>query len=264
MMKKGAKPQWGSDSNMETLAAIVNQDRRNGNMTPGVAFARHVVTQHREQKFCKKDGERGIVVNMFMKDQWPESLSIVTMPSVHWRFEKAILRQREGEGKLPKKTFITAIEREPAIFTASLKYIPGADQGLTHLPGDIPKTHYTMKTPIISRYHLTSFEDFAEVNTKKFGGAWLDFTGPLTDRLFEMIPHFSNYIKRTLVITMLNARWSRDISDRVTRANGVDKLLASRMPFMKLEKVRRYQDNVPMIQLKLVKAEPSSEIRTEM
>lgn len=262
MMKKGAKPHWGSDSNMETLAAIVNQDRRNGNMSPGVAFARHAVEHFRTTgKPSQKDGMRGQLVNQFMKDQWPGSLSIVTMPGTHWRFEKAILRHREGEGKLPKRTFITALEREPPIFTASLKHIPGADQGLAHLPGDLPRTHYTMRTPIISRFHLASFEDFAEVNTKTFGAAWLDFTGPLTERLFTTIPHFWGYVRKTMVVTMLNARWCREISDRVTKASGVEFLLASRMKDATLQRTRRYMDSVPMIQLTFEKSGTGSEIR---
>jgi hypothetical protein len=242
-MRKSAVHNWRSDSDMATLAAIARTTE-----SPGLNYFRaHAKPQERE----KKDIARSWVVRLFSPTKWPESLSIFTLPGVLWRLEKSLLRLREParvQGVI-RRTFITSIEREAPLYAAALKFIPGADQGITHLPGDHAKMVCSLRTPLISRFHCGTFEDFAEVNNKRFGAAWLDFTGPLSPRLLETIPLFWNSIRRTMVVTFLDARWCAEVGRKLLRAGGPTQLLHGLLPQATLFNEHRYVDKVPMLQL---------------
>src|SRR6516162_3200115 len=69
---------------MEELAA------RQRSITPsgGVLFARNT---DREEKAAA----RQLVLDLFHPDRWGPSLRILTMPSVHWRFERKLLAMRQ-------------------------------------------------------------------------------------------------------------------------------------------------------------------------
>lgn len=240
---------WGTDSAMDVLAGVV---RANPD-TPGVNFARKVAAHHSQR--LEKDAARGAVVGRLTRRIYPKSLSILTMPGVEWRFEKALLRNRESaaskrEGN-PRRTYITSIEREPAIYAASLRNIPGAELGLRHLPEDFATSVTTLRTPLISRYHCLAFEDFVPVNRRNFAAAWLDFTGPLTDRLIAAINGFAPFVRQLLVITVLDARQSRSVSNRILSSGGTEALLSSLCPDFAVADAHQYSDGVPMLQVRL-------------
>jgi hypothetical protein len=245
-----AEPRWGGDSDIETLAAIARKTE-----TPGIAFAR---SQLRLEAKTNKDEARARVCRAFSRREFPKSLSILTMPGTQWRFEKSILKTREpGRDRATvHRTYITALEREPPIYVAALRNIPGANFGLRHLPGDFKAATYSMRTPLISRFHLASFEDFAEANTMSYAGAWLDFTGPITARLMKTIPYFWTFVRELIVITSLDARWCRDVSNKVTRIGGVIPLLNDMLPGSEVVETYRYIDKVPMIQVSLRRKNP--------
>jgi hypothetical protein len=244
MSNEKVKRYWGPEQDMESLAAIVRQRK---NQSPGVNFAR---SQFSEPWKDGKDDARAQILGLLSPLRRKTPISILTMPGITWHFEKNLLKLREpelAEGKV-SRTSITSIEREPPIFVAALKDIPGADRGLEHLPDDFMRSTCTMKTPFIKRFHLTTFEEFAEVNTRLYTDAWLDFTGPLTERLLETIPYFWKHIECTLTITTLNARWDRRTSNKVKRAGGAANLLMETLDQPLHFRTDRYIDTVPMIQ----------------
>lgn len=242
---------WGSDSDMETLAAIARVSD-----TPGLNFAR--ASQHEGSRKMKDDA-RSQVLSALSPAVWPGSLSILTMPGVQWRFERLLLKKRETEEALvngkPRRTFITAIEREAPIYTAALLDIPGWPRGIKHLPGDLPLAGCSLRTEIISRFHLMKFEEFAAVSKADFGAAWLDFTGPLTIDLLEAVRIFWPHVRRRFTVTFLDARYCKRVGARLNTAGGAAALLQVICPNSTLIKDHKYQDGVPMRQVTLKRQE---------
>ena len=81
-----------------------------------------------------------------------------------------------------------------------------------------------------------------------FDAAWLDFTGPITEALLVALGQFWPRVRKALWVTSLDARWSRSVSDRVSRYDGVPNLLHRTLPGSVMVDVHRYADTVPMVQ----------------
>lgn len=239
---------WGQDSDMENLAAYVNTSRQS---MPGVAFARSVFSNPKSRD--EKDHARQDVARLFLPHRWPQPLSILTLPGAKWHFETAVIRSRGRDKPMEEMTKVTALEREPPVYAASLKFIPGHEAGYTYVPSEMKCSSGSLSTSFIHRFHCASFEDFAEETTETFDAAWLDFTGPITRGLVKALPIFWGKLKSILVVTSLKARWSRDISDRVSRAGGVPQLLEKMLPGSTIFSVKEYNDTVPMVQVTLTK-----------
>jgi len=58
--------------------------------------------QHYTQKpkWAEKNHARNLVLQSFSKRAFPDSLSILTMPHLDWRFENALLMNREPEARM--------------------------------------------------------------------------------------------------------------------------------------------------------------------
>lgn len=207
----------------------------------GVAYARGM--------HVEKSTARRAVRGLFTRQMWPKSLSILTMPGLDWTFEDALLRSREGNfydhrgERGPRRTFITAIERTEAIYRAAVKKMPGLLNGLKQKESP-PYATASLKTPQIMRFHRCEFERLADHYVKHrehgFDAAWLDFTGPLTNDLMDLMTVFFHAaIRWRLVVTSLAARWPAGTRD----AFRWHPYPANRLWTM------TYADNSPMVQV---------------
>lgn len=189
--------------------------------TPGMNYARKV-------DFTEKEKARHAVLQLFTKDQWYKGLSLLTMPGIHWHFERQLLLMRERRkralgdgGKRPERTYIAAIERDEAIYRASLNWMPGAKHSLAQLPAT-PDNPLCVRTYAIARYHRISFEDFVAAPwTKPHDAAWLDFNGPITSQRLEKIVRFwRDRIRWRLVLTWMNARYDAEAIKQIGEVGG--------------------------------------------
>jgi hypothetical protein len=240
---------WGVDSDMESLAGLV----RGTAPTPGVSFARAV----RERR-PGKDWARDKLLSMFTLKAHPEKLVILTMPGVRWVFEQHLLGLRDGEGVRDgrfRNTTVHAIEREPAIYSASLKYIPGGHLKYKHISNYLPYSVCTMWTPKVHRYYCGRVEDYAVHGKEVLDAAWLDFTGPLNRELLGCLPLLWNRVRGPLIVTALNARWQKNIDSRIQKAGGCAELLRDILPGAVEVARHDYNDGVPMFQTVLRREE---------
>jgi hypothetical protein len=98
--------------NMEELAL---QAATSKSLSGGVLFARN-------SERVNKDEARQRVLDLFSLENWPGRLSMLTMPGIHWRFERLLLGAREVgwmRRPYPKRTHFTAspLHQVVAMFT---------------------------------------------------------------------------------------------------------------------------------------------------
>lgn len=191
------------------------------NPTPGMNYAR-------KMDFSEKDKARLAVLGLFTKDEWFKGLSIVTMPGISWSFERMLLLMRErrkralgDQGKRPERTYIAGIERDEAIYRASLNWIPGGKHSLAQLPAK-PDSPLSVRTYAIARYHRISFENFVDAPWLGIhDAAWLDFNGPITSQRLEKIMRFWKHnIRWRLVLTWMNARYDTEAIKQIGEVGG--------------------------------------------
>lgn len=184
-------------------------------------------------------------------------LNILTMPGLDWSFERALIANREhGRGReRPRTTFITAIESSPAIYTAALRLAPGADNSISTAVKCPPYARAAARTYAITRYYLTTFEEMALADTWHFEGAWLDFTGPLTISRLAGLEALWPRLGKRLVLTTLNARWTREIGAMICEAGGLADLLLDHLPGAVVVSNLLYADGSPMNQITIDRAE---------
>lgn len=163
----------------------------------GVAYARHMM---QKRSYPHKDRARSRVLSQFSITNWPEPLSILTMPGLRWQFERQLLNIRPD-----LQTTIQCVENDPAIFRASKFFMPGemrteASEG------------YGLSfkcSELIDGYHCIDVEQFIyEAELDDYNAAWLDFTGPLTEARLRCLRRFWQRTNiRLLAVTWLDARF---------------------------------------------------------
>lgn len=232
---------------MEILAANVVHDRRNNKESPGVSFARTVFMDPAGRS--GKDSARGALIGKFGSAH-PRPLSILTLPGVAWRFEKKILYHRRRAGL---ETKITALEKDPAIFAASLADMPGNSRGYEYVDQH-ESSAAAVSTYKIHRYYCAAFEDFARTNEETFDAAWIDLTGPVGEKVLLGLARLWPYVREALVVTSLKARWNRVTSARVRHLGGVANLLKTTLQGSAVECDHEYCDSSPMSQVTLTPA----------
>jgi hypothetical protein len=244
--------------NMETLAA----ETRGSPVSGGVMFARTAMRNEKEQA-------REQILELFLPERWSQPLFMLTMPGVHWRFERLLLGRREVgwmRKRSPSQTHFTSAENDRAIYFAAAGQIPGL-----HTPDALLKKlrHYPFaEYGIKTRYGSFFFANIDDMLAYDWNAAsiergngpgrgwdavWLDYTGPMSiERLNLIATFYQRYVKHILIITALKARWNRDTSAAVVRAGGHSKWLCAQLPGDVLHDIE-YQDTVPMAQIAIRK-----------
>lgn len=245
-------------SNKELAVRIVRRSNL-PKQDPGIAWARLM----RESNRPEKDTAREAVLQLFTIEQFPR-LSILTFPASAWRFELALLEMREGVDFTrhgPRRTIITAVERDEAIFRAAVHSIPrGRAESRLGRVRVLEAPRYAtacVNSAHISRFSRCTFEDYATYDggverERSLDAAWLDFNGHLSPSRLAAIESFWNRrLRSLLVVTLLNARTCDWISARAKYHGGVEHLLAASLPESSVESVMQYGDTSPMIQVVL-------------
>lgn len=238
---------------MEELAARQSTLKPSG----GVLFARNA---DREEK----SEARQHVVDLFHPIRWGEGrrLHMLTMPGVHWRFERLLLATRE-EGWMrapkPRNTWFTGIENDRALYFASVAQMPGLNtpNAITKRSA-LPFAEMGVKTRYAS-FFFANIDDLMKQTTWNDGwdAAWLDFTGPLTiERVGLIEPFYQKYIKDTLVITALKARWNQATSTAIEHAGSHSEWLLQYLEGEVLHNVEYNNDASSMAQLAIRKFTP--------
>ena len=208
----------------------------------GVMYARRSATEN-------KDRARNAVLRLFSPKMYPKGLSILTMPSMFWLFERGLLGMRERGHKRPKRTYICAIERDEAIYRAAIQWMPGAAESLAQLTSP-PYASHSMRTYQITRYHKCEIEGMARYEEAPFDAAWMDFNGQITTQRLELISRFwRTRIKRHLVITSRNNRYDANAVASIKEAGSVLNWVAPKIEGSRIIQYFEYKDSSPMIQM---------------
>jgi hypothetical protein len=201
---------------MEELAARQRDIQPRG----GILFARNA------------DGEAKItarqkVIDLFQPQQWPGPLHMLTMPGVQWRFERKLLAVRQVgwmRQSSPKGTYFTSCESDRAIYYASVTQMPGLHTPDSKLSPIKPYVFAEMgvKTRFAS-FFFANIDDMIAHGGWADGwdAVWLDYTGPLTtERLTAIKRFYHQYVRSTLIVTALKARWNEATMRAIERAGG--------------------------------------------
>lgn len=239
------KPLYRCD--IEELAAI-QQTRPSG----GVMFARN---PDREQK----DAARQQIIDLFTRDERPESLSFLTMPGLDWRFERKLFGKREGDWfrkSGPAATHITSIENDRFIYYSAVHKMPGlhTKKPLTRIMKPAPFAERTVSTKFINAFHFANVDDLMAETADKWDVVWLDYTGPLTVERLRLISRFyEQSVRDTLVITALRARYNKETSAAIDRVGSHSDWLRKYLQGEVLHDIE-YFDTSPMAQIAVRKA----------
>lgn len=228
---------------MEELAAHYRYD-----YTPsgGVLFAR---SSEREQK----DAARQRIIDLFRLSEWPDHLSILTMPGADWRFERKLLGVREGNWYRrggPSKTRLTSVENDRLIYYSAVTKMPGLHTKRPlvrsiHAPDFAERG---MTTKFIGGFYFANIDDLMTVTTERWDAAWLDYTGPLSVERIRLIKEFfEQSVRSTLVVTALKARWNKVTGEAILKAGGHSAWLRKHLPGEVLHDIE-YFDTSPMAQ----------------
>lgn len=231
--------------NMEELAAAYQQTSPTG----GVLFARNNID--REQK----EAARQRIIDLFAPSAWHGPLDILTMPGVDWRFERKLLgsRERTWMTKLqkPKRTFITSMENDRAIYYSAVANMPGLDtrNALTKIQKPASFAEQSIKTKFISGgFHFGNVDDLMLETSWQWHAVWLDYTGPMTVKRLKLIERFYHRsVRHTLIVTVLKARWTKETSAAIEKAGGHSEWLCKHLPGHVLHDLE-YNDTSPMAQ----------------
>lgn len=216
------------------------------NPSGGVMFARR--KEHDE-----KDHARSEICRMFGPEHFPKGLAILTMPGMDWRFEKSILRLREGnweKRKGPHRTHLTCIESDRSIYHAAVTRMPGLNHPhsvTVMLPGTA-FAERAVRNKFVGRFFFGNVDDLMQYQEHPFDAAWLDYTGPLTVKRMRIIADFyAKNIRHILVVTALKARWNVETSEAIAAAGGHSQWLRAALPGEVMHDIE-YQDGSPMAQ----------------
>jgi hypothetical protein len=216
----------------------------------GVLFARH----HERDS---KDVARQAIVDLFHPQRWPGHLHMLTMPGLHWRFERLMLAMRHPgwmQTSETKGTFFTSIESDRSIYFAAVAHMPGVETRTALIKPIKPErvrpfAEMGVKTRCAS-FFFANIDDLMQQKTWDGGwdAAWLDYTGPLTVERLELIQtFFHTYVRDTLIVTAMKARWNRTTSTAIDKADGYSQWLRQSL-FGEILHDIEYFDTVPMAQ----------------
>jgi hypothetical protein len=212
----------------------------------GVLFARTVARE-------KKDAARQLVLDLFHPSCWDRPLRMLTMPGVHWRFERLLLATREVgwmRASNPQRTRFTSVENDRAIYFGAAAQMPGL-----HTPKSTVKRikpYSFAEMGIRTSYAAFFFANVDDMMAHKEWSGWdavgLDYTGPLSVKRLKLIQHFyQHFVRDTLIVTALEGRWNSETSDAIDRAGGHSEWLRDHLPGEVLHDIE-YLDTAPMSQ----------------
>jgi hypothetical protein len=238
---------------MEELAA----HQRGIDPEGGILFAR------------KPDGEgkvkaRELVTDIFKRKNWDRPLNMLTLPSLNWRFERALLDAREPgwrRHKYPSITHFTGVENDRAIYYSGATQMPGVETPKALIRPikryKFPFAEMAMKSRFVSFFfanvddlmaHKWEPAPYRDQEQTGWDAAWLDYTGPMTvERLRVIADFYQTFIKEVLIVTVLKARWNKVTSEAILRAGGHSAWLAKHLPGEVLHDIE-YTDTSPMAQ----------------
>lgn len=217
----------------------------------------------RKELWIEKNDARMRLIKFFGPKPFPKGLSILTMPSLKWAFERALIDSRERKtvvdsGKRLKRTCISCFERDEAIYRVALKSIPQGKESLAYMPTAAFATS-TVKTKHILRFHRCSFSDFVALNDRTVGCAWLDFFSLSSQIALDIQSFYVNHLRDRMALTFMLTRWDTSTSMQIEEHGGIVPWLEWLLPGSKVIDVHCYSDGSPMIQLVIDKMGPSSD-----
>jgi hypothetical protein len=244
-----------AESLYETVAFrnVIGADRRL--QTSGVAFARkhHLTVLH------AKNNARRRILNSLSRDEWSKQLRVLTMPGLEWTFEKLLIAERDysirGDGWLipsggafvgiDQKTLIHSVEYDPAIYFASLKWIPARRRGLTQLSA------HAVSTRTVDLYYFTDVETFiGDRNCPEVDAAWLDFTGYMTPARLHRINRFwKEKCKWQLALTVLNARYPSHVRACIQKHGSMETWITNTLAGQVYDVHHYFDDHSAMLQI---------------
>lgn len=236
---------------MEELAARQWAIKPSG----GVLFARGKDRVH-------KDDARQLVQHLVTPAPDPDfrarraeqpSLHILSMPGVHWRFERKILGKREGDWQrrmiVPEHTMITAVENDRAIYYVAAANMPGLQtvRSKAAILKPPPFAERVIKTRF-AEFLFCNVDDLMQGTEKTFDVAWLDYTGPLTTERLKIIKNFYNSrVRDILIVTALKSRWNRRTTVEIAKFGSHSAWLKHHLCGDVLHDIE-YSDKSPMAQ----------------
>ena len=191
-----------SNAPLEEVAAAV---RLRSEPTPGEAFIKKI-RNNPEADRIKAYYSRSPVFHLY--GDFPDTLRILTMPGLKWRFERGLVKYRLKHGLA---TQITSVECDPAIYRAALAWMPGAELSV--------RDNCTVVSDI-AWFEYAYVEDVIERGPLPLDGAWLDFNGPLNLRRLEAIWGLWQQVTHSIVVTFLAARTPPEITTEFRRWGG--------------------------------------------
>lgn len=221
----------------------------------GVQFARNADGE-------EKAKARQLVLDLFTREKWDRPLNMLTMPGLHWRFERKLLALRDPgwmQRASPRGTHFTGIENDRSIYFAGVTQMPGVETPRRLIKPvkreRFPFAEMAVKSRFAS-YFFANVDDFMRHEWEPapyreqvgWDAAWLDYTGPLSIERLHAIQHFyQNNIRDVLVVTGLNARWNKVTSEAISKAGGHSEWLRASLLGNVLHEIN-YFDTSPMMQ----------------
>lgn len=213
--------------------------------TGGIMFARNPSGE-------EKRAARQTIIDIVK--EIPGPISLLTMPGLKWKFEGAVLKERETmllkEGEGPNRTIFTCIENDRSIFHAAMIRMPGM-RNPANVFRCIPPTAFSergVSSLWIDRFYFGNVDDLLAYENNKYDVAWLDYTGPLSiKRLALIAKFFDKQVSKLLVLTSLGARWDRQTSDTITRL-GFYNWVTGTIQGTPVHSIQ-YMDSSPMLQI---------------
>ncbi len=232
---------------------------RQGTISPsgGVLFARNIDGE-------EKNAARQRVLDLFTLEKWDRPLNMLTLPGVAWRFERKLLAMRHPgwtRSRKPRATHFTGIENDRGIYYASATQMPGVETPDAMIwpvrPDRFPFAEHAIKTRFAS-FIFANVDDalrhdwkpaqYREQHMVGWDAAWLDYTGPISIERMNAIARFYRlYIRDTLVVTALRARWNKVTSAIILKSGGHSNWLQKHLPGEVLHDLE-YFDTSPMTQ----------------
>jgi hypothetical protein len=187
---------------------------------------------------------------------WPGNLRLLTLPGLKWEFEYQLLQMRQ---KGQTRTTVYALERDPAIYFGSLKWMPRRFQCKrpNHTGnGEIKQVSpHCLRTRSIHSYYFTSAEAFLkDPNCPEVDAAWLDFTGTINaDTMAALRRFWRTRCTWQMTVTALNGRYKSETAKAVARHGGFVEWIINSLPGF-VSDVYRYRDgHSAMVQITLQK-----------
>lgn len=131
--------------------------------------------------------------------------------------------QRQGFCGREQQTEIYAVERDPAVYFGSIKWMPAASSNLTQFSA------HAIGTAKVKIYYFTDVETFVSDSAcPEVDAAWLDFTGYATpNQLYKIRKFWREKCAWQLAITVLNARYPSHVKAEVLKHGSMAKWITN-------------------------------------